>query len=473
MSFKPTIFEKYIPAIANSGAVASYIKPNENHQAVKSHAIDAAILKEKEKAIDHKVKVTQAATHVQPIANSSVIEQGPLNKLDNAAPMMYSRAAKIQAANHKINLVTSINHYLAQHDWATAAVLLKQLGMELTEKIIRAEQITDSDIRLTPSEIRSAAIEKEKYETLGTKNAPQEKHISFIVDKESRTAEVEDLLNEADPLNESYNTFMDEISGEVPYMDDLKTLQEMESEITPGVALKLHQVRREALAAGYPKHRGFHTTQQYINFILNQPGISVPTRAVRVAETKQREAKAPELNEIILGNGLRSGRPNKMITAPVGNLCVDIKKLDRSNTLSISYKNKHKIAGMPNFKVSDKMKAAVLSLVNQKKPNVNGLTVNEKQYLQQLIDKSGIYLTLQHRTVGGGYSVGNGNIVRGAVDEIDMLQQRIQVLLGEIKSENKNPAIKNELSTLLGRALQLEILNPKQIANLTNKYLVR
>jgi hypothetical protein len=144
------------------------------------------------------------------------------------------------------------------------------------------------------------------------------------------------------------------------------------------------------------------------------------------------------------GHGLKKSKK-----IPFGNYMIDAKKL-KKNILSITYRSGLKVKGLPNVQISDNFKKVFTKQkVNSKKLS---LTDGEKKYLQLLLNKSDAEISKSKNKV----------LNDGSVNEISLMKNRLNILMGEIDAGNDNPKIKDEIASIITNLVELGKISREQ-----------
>lgn len=160
----------------------------------------------------------------------------------------------------------------------------------------------------------------------------------------------------------------------------------------------------------------------------------------------------------VVGTGIKRGRgmqqiqENEEVTHATeeipkivnfGNKQILLNKLYYRNVLSVKDKKGHSVEKLPNIVVSDDFVKIIMMLCDDKKPNIEVLTIkdrledSEKELLNLLLFVTGINK--------------NKNIDIKKVDNVLKLKQRLTLVESQIRAGNDNPVVKKELKDIVNK----------------------
>lgn len=140
----------------------------------------------------------------------------------------------------------------------------------------------------------------------------------------------------------------------------------------------------------------------------------------------------------------RGVKPNTVVE--YGRMVIDAIKLVK-NELSVNYKDsRHKPTGYKtNRKISKQLKENITDLIEGKGVDISKLKPQEQKFIKKFQRDSRM----------------DGDLVGGCLDDLKTLTGRLDVLKGEMKAGNNNKEIKNQISDIINKLVQLGALTVK------------
>lgn len=143
-----------------------------------------------------------------------------------------------------------------------------------------------------------------------------------------------------------------------------------------------------------------------------------------VKKTKKGRPK----KRIIQGRGLKKYNVRRAMFESFGIYLINLTRLHEQCVFNLVYKTKKTIPNLPSVKISENFREVIYRiLANEHIKNVK-LTDTEKEYLQKIIKRSGV--------------------LDSSVNEQNKLENKFNILLGEVGAGNNNEDIKEQINKL-------------------------
>lgn len=157
----------------------------------------------------------------------------------------------------------------------------------------------------------------------------------------------------------------------------------------------------------------------------------------------------------IVGFGIKTEEIPEKVT--FGKLVILLRKLYYKNILAVKHHNMISIVGLKNTKVSDKLVKILMGMVEGTNPQafeLNGLSINEKQLYDRLIQLAGLNKMIPHSTE----------------KTVTDLKPRMKLIEGEINAGNNSPLLLQELYVIVHSLKDFGVLKNKDIKNYLSQF---
>lgn len=157
----------------------------------------------------------------------------------------------------------------------------------------------------------------------------------------------------------------------------------------------------------------------------------------------------------IVGFGIKTEEIPEKVT--FGKLVILLRKLYYKNILAVKHHNMISIVGLKNTKVSDKLVKILMGMVEGTNPQafeLNGLSINEKQLYDRLIQLAGLNKMIPHSTE----------------KTVTDLKTRMKLIEGEITAGNNSPLLLQQLYVIVHSLKDFGVLKNKDIKNYLSQF---
>lgn len=142
---------------------------------------------------------------------------------------------------------------------------------------------------------------------------------------------------------------------------------------------------------------------------------------------------------------------------PFGRLRIDIPKLMKGEVSLINRHNTGPKLDLAGY-VSPNLKQVFIDLINKKTPDLSSLTITERLYLNNVLKKSYFEHNIPIASIKEN-KLGQGIHSDTKTHE---LQNKLDILLGEIAAGNNSRELFNMMTELLDHMVNLKLIEPKK-----------
>ena len=180
--------------------------------------------------------------------------------------------------------------------------------------------------------------------------------------------------------------------------------------------------------------------------VFNQASIAKIIDKYSVLKTKIQQARQIDKVENIWGYGLAHKLPAQ---CEFGDVSINLYKLYHKNILSVSSRNKLKIMGFPNTRISDAFVSLIMNLCknnNVTSKDLKCLNLNEKELYELLIHVAKL----------------QKDVPNNSEETIENLKHRCLLIQGEVEAGNDNPELLKELYGVLTKMVHFNLITQSE-----------